>query len=152
MLIIGEEVAEYDGGYKVTKELVKEFGKNRMVDTPITEHGFTGLAIGAAFAGLKPIVEFMNFNFSMQTIDQIVNSEAKTNYMSDGQLGCPIVFRGPNGTAARVAAQHSMLYILVFAYTGIKSDSTLLCLRLQRSAIRDLSQSSRKRNSLRTWI
>ncbi len=107
VFVMGEEVAEYQGAYKVTQGLLQEFGPKRVVDTPITEHGFTGLGVGAAFAGLKPIVEFMTFNFAMQAIDQIVNSAAKTLYMSGGQMGCPIVFRGPNGAAARVAAQHS---------------------------------------------
>jgi Pyruvate/2-oxoglutarate dehydrogenase complex, dehydrogenase (E1) component, eukaryotic type, beta subunit len=110
VLVIGEEVAEYQGAYKVTQGLLQEFGDRRVVDTPITEHGFAGLAVGAAFTGLKPVVEFMTFNFAMQAIDQIVNSAAKTLYMSGGQLGCPIVFRGPNGPAARVAAQHSQDY------------------------------------------
>ncbi|MFN3890403.1 MAG: pyruvate dehydrogenase complex E1 component subunit beta [Beijerinckiaceae bacterium] len=107
VFVMGEEVAEYQGAYKVTQGLLQEFGAKRVVDTPITEHGFAGLGVGAAFAGLKPIVEFMTFNFAMQAIDQIVNSAAKTLYMSGGQMGCPIVFRGPNGAAARVAAQHS---------------------------------------------
>jgi pyruvate dehydrogenase E1 component beta subunit len=107
VFVIGEEVAEYQGAYKVTQGLLQEFGPKRVVDTPITEHGFAGLGVGAAFAGLKPIVEFMTFNFSMQAIDQIVNSAAKTLYMSGGQMGSSIVFRGPNGAAARVAAQHS---------------------------------------------
>ncbi|KAF2282129.1 hypothetical protein GH714_042953 [Hevea brasiliensis] len=100
VLLIGEEVGEYQGAYKVSQGLLERFGPGRVVDTPISEHAFTGLAVGAAFRGLKPIVEFMSFNFSMQAIDQIVNSAAKTNYMSGGQLGCPIVFRGPNGAAA----------------------------------------------------
>jgi pyruvate dehydrogenase E1 component beta subunit len=107
VFIIGEEVAEYQGAYKVTQGLLQEFGPVRVVDTPITEHGFTGLGIGAGIAGLKPIVEFMTFNFAMQAMDQLINSAAKTLYMSGGQLGCSIVFRGPNGPAARVAAQHS---------------------------------------------
>jgi len=107
VFVMGEEVAEYQGAYKVTQGLLQEFGAQRVVDTPITEHGFTGLGVGAAFAGLKPIVEFMTFNFSMQAIDQVVNSAAKTLYMSGGQMGSSIVFRGPNGAAARVAAQHS---------------------------------------------
>ncbi|MFZ9502523.1 MAG: pyruvate dehydrogenase complex E1 component subunit beta, partial [Beijerinckiaceae bacterium] len=102
VFVMGEEVAEYQGAYKVTQGLLQEFGARRVVDTPITEHGFAGLGVGAAFAGLKPVVEFMTFNFSMQAIDQIVNSAAKTLYMSGGQMGCPIVFRGPNGAAARV--------------------------------------------------
>ncbi len=110
VFVMGEEVAEYQGAYKVTQGLLQEFGADRVVDTPITEHGFAGLAVGAAFTGLKPIVEFMTFNFAMQAIDQIVNSAAKTLYMSGGQLGCQIVFRGPNGAAARVGAQHSQDY------------------------------------------
>ena len=107
VFILGEEVAEYQGAYKVTQGLLQEFGKERVLDTPISEHGFTGLAVGAAFKGLRPILEFMTFNFSMQAIDQIINSAAKTLYMSGGQINCPIVFRGPNGAAAQVAAQHS---------------------------------------------
>ena len=107
IFILGEEVAEYQGAYKVTQGLLEEFGKERVLDTPISEHGFTGLAVGAAFKGLRPILEFMTFNFSMQAIDQIINSAAKTLYMSGGQINCPIVFRGPNGAAAQVAAQHS---------------------------------------------
>jgi pyruvate dehydrogenase E1 component beta subunit len=110
VFVIGEEVAEYQGAYKVTQGLLQEFGARRVIDTPITEHGFTGLGVGAGLAGLKPIVEFMTFNFAMQAIDQIINSAAKTLYMSGGQLGCSIVFRGPNGPAARVAAQHSQDY------------------------------------------
>ena len=121
VFVMGEEVAEYQGAYKVTQGLLEEFGPKRVIDTPITEHGFTGLAIGAAFAGLRPIVEFMTFNFAMQAFDQIVNSAAKTNYMSGGQLGCPIVFRGPNGAAARVAAQHSQNYAATYAHIpGLK--------------------------------
>jgi pyruvate dehydrogenase E1 component beta subunit len=110
VFVMGEEVAEYQGAYKVTQGLLEEFGPSRVVDTPITEHGFAGLGVGAALAGLKPIVEFMTFNFAMQATDQIVNSAAKTLYMSGGQMGCPIVFRGPSGAAARVAAQHSQDY------------------------------------------
>jgi pyruvate dehydrogenase E1 component beta subunit len=110
VFVIGEEVAEYQGAYKVTQGLLQEFGAERVIDTPITEHGFAGLGVGTAMAGLKPIVEFMTFNFAMQAIDQIVNSAAKTLYMSGGQMGCSIVFRGPNGPAARVAAQHSQDY------------------------------------------
>ncbi len=110
VFVMGEEVAEYQGAYKVTQGLLQEFGAQRVVDTPITEHGFAGLGVGAALAGLKPIVEFMTFNFSMQAIDQIINSAAKTLYMSGGQMGASIVFRGPNGAAARVAAQHSQDY------------------------------------------
>ncbi|WOR15888.1 pyruvate dehydrogenase complex E1 component subunit beta [Hyphomonas sp. FCG-A18] len=110
VFVMGEEVAEYQGAYKVTRELLQEFGDRRVVDTPITEHGFAGLGVGAAFGGLKPIVEFMTFNFAMQAIDHIINSAAKTLYMSGGQMGCPIVFRGPNGAASRVGAQHSQDY------------------------------------------
>src|ERR1700728_2011232 len=101
VLLIGEEGAEYQGAYKVSQGLLQEFGKRRVIDTPITEHGFAGLAIGAAMAGLKPIVEFMTFNFAMQAMDHLINSAAKTNYMSGGQIRCPIVFRGPNGAASR---------------------------------------------------
>jgi pyruvate dehydrogenase E1 component beta subunit len=110
VFIMGEEVAEYQGAYKVTQGLLQEFGATRVIDTPITEHGFAGVGVGAAMSGLKPIVEFMTFNFAMQAIDQIINSAAKTLYMSGGQMGCSIVFRGPNGAAARVAAQHSQDY------------------------------------------
>ncbi len=110
VFVIGEEVAEYQGAYKITQGLLQEFGPMRVVDTPITEHGFAGMAVGAALTGLRPIVEFMTFNFAMQAIDHIINSAAKTLYMSGGQMGCPIVFRGPNGAAARVGAQHSQDY------------------------------------------
>src|SRR5512140_550812 len=110
VFVMGEEVAEYQGAYKVTQGLLQEFGAKRVIDTPITEHGFAGLGVGAALAGLKPVVEFMTFNFAMQAMDQIINSAAKTLYMSGGQMGCSIVFRGPNGAAARVAAQHSQDY------------------------------------------
>ena len=110
VFVMGEEVAEYQGAYKVTQGLLQEFGPKRVIDTPITEHGFAGVGVGAAMTGLKPIVEFMTFNFAMQAIDQIINSAAKTLYMSGGQMGCPIVFRGPNGAAARVGAQHSHDY------------------------------------------
>lgn len=121
VFVIGEEVAEYNGAYKVTEGLWKQFGDKRVIDTPITEYGFAGLAVGAAFYGLKPIVEFMTFNFSMQAIDHIVNSAAKTLYMSGGQLGCPIVFRGPNGAAKRVGAQHSQDFSSWFAHIpGLK--------------------------------
>jgi pyruvate dehydrogenase E1 component beta subunit len=113
---MGEEVAEYQGAYKVTQGLLEEFGARRVIDTPITEHGFAGVGVGAAFAGLRPIVEFMTFNFAMQAIDQIVNSAAKTRYMAGGQIDCPIVFRGPNGAAARVAAQHSQDYAAWYAH------------------------------------
>merc|ERR1711969_378650 len=110
VFVMGEEVAQYQGAYKVTQGLLDEFGDKRVVDTPITEYGFAGLGTGAAMGGLRPIVEFMTFNFAMQAIDHIVNSAAKTNYMSGGQMRCPIVFRGPNGAASRVAAQHSQNY------------------------------------------
>jgi pyruvate dehydrogenase E1 component beta subunit len=110
VFLMGEEVGQYQGAYKISQGMLDEFGPKRVIDTPITEHGFTGLAVGAAFAGLKPIVEFMTFNFAMQAIDHIINSAAKTLYMSGGQMGCPIVFRGANGAAARVAAQHSQDY------------------------------------------
>jgi len=121
VFLMGEEVAEYQGAYKISQGLLQEFGAERVIDTPITEHGFTGLAIGAAFDGLKPIVEFMTWNFAMQAMDQIINSAAKTRYMSGGQMSCPIVFRGPNGAAARVAAQHSQDYSAWYASVpGIK--------------------------------
>ena len=110
VFVMGEEVAQYQGAYKVTQGLLDEFGEKRVIDTPITEHAFAGIGAGAAMGGLKPIVEFMTFNFAMQAIDQIINSAAKTNYMSGGQMRCPVVFRGPNGAAARVAAQHSQNY------------------------------------------
>jgi pyruvate dehydrogenase E1 component beta subunit len=110
VFLIGEEVAQYQGAYKVSQNLLEEFGERRVIDTPITEYGFAGLGTGAAMGGLRPIVEFMTFNFAMQAIDHIINSAAKTNYMSGGQMRCPIVFRGPNGAAARVAAQHSQNY------------------------------------------
>ncbi|PZQ99736.1 MAG: pyruvate dehydrogenase complex E1 component subunit beta [Cereibacter sphaeroides] len=115
VFLMGEEVGEYQGAYKISQGLLDEFGAKRVIDTPITEHGFAGLAVGAAFGGLNPIVEFMTFNFAMQAIDQIINSAAKTLYMSGGQMGCPIVFRGPNGAAARVAAQHSQDYAAWYA-------------------------------------
>ena len=111
VFLMGEEVAQYQGAYKVSQGLLDEFGPRRVVDTPITEYGFAGVGVGAAFAGLRPIVEFMTWNFAMQAIDHIVNSAAKTHYMSGGQMRCPIVFRGPNGAAARVAAQHSQDYL-----------------------------------------
>ena len=121
VFLIGEEVAEYQGAYKVSQGLLDEFGAQRVVDTPITEAGFTGLGVGAAFGGLRPIVEFMTFNFAMQAIDQIINSASKTLYMSGGQMRCPIVFRGPNGVAARVAAQHSQCYASWYAHCpGLK--------------------------------
>jgi pyruvate dehydrogenase E1 component beta subunit len=116
VFIMGEEVAEYEGAYKVTQGLLDEFGSQRVIDTPITEHAIAGLGTGAAFSGLKPVVEFMTFNFAMQAIDQIVNSAAKTRYMSGGQISCPIVFRGPNGVASRVAAQHSQDYSSWYAH------------------------------------
>ena len=121
VFILGEEIAEYNGAYKVTQGLLEKFGSKRIIDTPISEHGFTGMAVGAAFNGLKPIVEFMTFNFAMQAFDQIVNSAAKTNYMSGGQLGCPIVFRGPNGAASRVGAQHSQNFAAIYSHIpGLK--------------------------------
>lgn len=121
VFVMGEEVAEYQGAYKITQGLLQEFGARRVVDTPITEHGFAGLGVGAAWIGLRPIIEFMTFNFSMQAIDHIVNSAAKTLYMSGGQIACPIVFRGPNGAAARVAAQHSQDYSAWYSHIpGLK--------------------------------
>ena len=141
VFIMGEEVAEYQGAYKITQGLLDEFGPRRVVDTPITEAGFAGLGIGAAFGGLRPIVEFMTFNFAMQAIDQIVNSAAKTLYMSGGQMGCPIVFRGPNGAAARVAAQHSQEFSAWYAHVpGLKviAPSTAADAKgLLKAAIRD---------------
>ncbi len=121
VFVMGEEVAEYQGAYKITQGLLQEFGPKRVVDTPITEHGFAGVGVGAAMAGLRPIVEFMTFNFAMQAIDQIINSAAKTLYMSGGQMGAPIVFRGPNGAAARVGAQHSQDYAAWYSHIpGLK--------------------------------
>jgi len=121
VFVMGEEVAEYQGAYKVTRGLLDEFGSKRVVDTPITEHGFAGIGVGAAMGGLKPIVEFMTFNFAMQAIDHIINSAAKTLYMSGGQMRCPIVFRGPNGAASRVGAQHSQDYSSWYAHVpGLK--------------------------------
>jgi pyruvate dehydrogenase E1 component beta subunit len=121
VFLMGEEVAQYQGAYKASRDLLQEFGDRRVVDTPITEHGFAGLGVGAAIAGLKPIVEFMTFNFAMQAMDQIINSAAKTRYMSGGQLACQIVFRGPNGAASRVAAQHSQDYSSWYAHVpGLK--------------------------------
>src|SRR5438132_1648236 len=141
VFLIGEEVAEYQGAYKISQGLLQEFGPRRVIDTPITEQGFTGLGIGAAFAGLRPIVEFMTFNFAMQAMDQLINSAAKTRYMSGGQMAAPLVFRGPNGIAARVAAQHSQCYASWYAhvpglkvvapYTGADAKGLL------KSAIRD---------------
>ncbi|HEV2097692.1 MAG TPA: pyruvate dehydrogenase complex E1 component subunit beta [Stellaceae bacterium] len=121
VFLLGEEVAEYQGAYKVSQGLLQEFGARRVIDTPITEQGFAGLGVGAGFAGLRPIVEFMTFNFAMQAIDQIINSASKTRYMSGGQMGCPIIFRGPNGIASRVAAQHSQCYASWYAHCpGLK--------------------------------
>ena len=141
IFIMGEEVAEYQGAYKVTQGLLDEFGEKRVIDTPITEHGFTGLAVGAAFGDLRPVVEFMTFNFSMQAIDQIINSAAKTLYMSGGQMGCPIVFRGPYGAASRVAAQHSQCFASWYAHCpGLKVVSPWSAADakgLLKSAIRD---------------
>ena len=141
VFLMGEEVAEYNGAYKVSQGLLDEFGAKRVVDTPITEYGFAGLGVGAAFHGLKPIVEFMTFNFSMQAIDHIINSAAKTLYMSGGQMGCPIVFRGPNGPASRVAAQHSQCLATWYAHCpGLKVVSPYSAADakgLLKSAIRD---------------
>ena len=121
VFLMGEEVAQYEGAYKVSQGLLAEFGEKRVIDTPITEQGFTGIGVGAAMAGLKPIVEFMTWNFAMQAIDQIINSAAKTLYMSGGQMGAPMVFRGPNGAAARVGAQHSQEYSAWYAHVpGLK--------------------------------
>ena len=141
VFVMGEEVAEYQGAYKVTQGLLQEFGAKRVIDTPITEHGFAGLGIGAALAGLKPVVEFMTFNFAMQAMDQLINSAAKTLYMSGGQMGCQIVFRGPNGAAARVAAQHSQDYSAWYSHIpGLKviAPSTAADAKgLLKAAIRD---------------
>ena len=141
VFLMGEEVAQYQGAYKVSQGLLDEFGPRRVIDTPITEHGFTGLGIGASFSGLKPIIEFMTFNFAMQAMDQIINSASKTLYMSGGQMGAPIVFRGPNGAAARVAAQHSQCYASWFAHCpGLKVVSPWSAADakgLLKSAIRD---------------
>ena len=141
VFLMGEEVAEYQGAYKVSQGLLEEFGAKRVIDTPITEHGFAGLGVGSAFGGLKPIVEFMTFNFAMQAIDQIINSAAKTLYMSGGQMGCPIVFRGANGAASRVAAQHSQCYASWYAHCpGLKVVapwSAADAKGLLKSAIRD---------------
>ena len=141
VFVMGEEVAEYQGAYKVTQGLLDEFGDKRVYDTPITEHGFAGIGIGAAFGNLKPIVEFMTFNFAMQAMDQIINSAAKTLYMSGGQMGCPIVFRGPNGAASRAAAQHSQCYASWYAHCpGLKVVSPWSskdAKGLLKSAIRD---------------
>ncbi len=141
VFLLGEEVAQYQGAYKISQGLLDEFGPRRIIDTPITEHGFTGMAVGAAMDGLRPIVEFMTFNFAMQSIDQIINSAAKTLYMSGGQMGCPIVFRGPNGAASRVAAQHSQDYASWYAHCpGLKVVapwSSADAKGLLRAAIRD---------------
>jgi len=141
VFLLGEEVGAYQGAYKVSQGLLDEFGEQRIIDTPITEHGFTGMAVGAALTGLKPIVEFMTFNFAMQAIDHIINSAAKTLYMSGGQMGCPIVFRGPNGAAARVGAQHSQCYASWYAHVpGLKVVapwSSADAKGLLRAAIRD---------------
>ena len=141
VFLLGEEVAQYQGAYKISQGLLDEFGAQRVIDTPITEHGFTGMAVGAALNGLRPIVEFMTFNFSMQAIDQIINSAAKTLYMSGGQMGCPIVFRGPNGAASRVGAQHSQCYASWYAHCpGLKvlaPWSSADAKGLLRAAIRD---------------
>ncbi|WP_300547499.1 pyruvate dehydrogenase complex E1 component subunit beta [Roseovarius sp.] len=141
VFIMGEEVAEYQGAYKITQNLLDEFGGKRVIDTPITEHGFAGIGVGAAFGGLRPIVEFMTWNFGMQAIDQIINSAAKTLYMSGGQMGCPIVFRGPNGAAARVGAQHSQDYAAWYAQIpGLKvvQPYSAACAKgLLKQAIRD---------------
>ncbi len=149
VFVMGEEVGEYQGAYKITQGLLQEFGPRRIVDTPITEHGFAGVGVGAAMAGLRPIVEFMTFNFAMQAIDQIINSAAKTLYMSGGQMGAPMVFRGPNGAAARVAAQHSQCYAawyshipglkVVMPYTAADAKGLL------KAAIRDPNRSSSSR-------
>ncbi|HET7803235.1 MAG TPA: pyruvate dehydrogenase complex E1 component subunit beta [Pseudolabrys sp.] len=143
VFVMGEEVAEYQGAYKVTQGLLQEFGARRVIDTPITEHGFAGLGVGAALAGLKPVVEFMTFNFAMQAMDQLINSAAKTLYMSGGQMGCQIVFRGPNGAAARVAAQHSQDYSAWYSHIpGLKviAPSTAADAKgLLKAAIRDLN-------------
>ncbi len=141
VFLMGEEVAQYQGAYKISQGMLEEFGPRRVIDTPITEHGFTGLAVGAALNGLRPIVEYMTFNFAMQAMDQIINSAAKTLYMSGGQMGCPIVFRGPNGAASRVAAQHSQCYASWYAHVpGLKVAapwSAADAKGLLRAAIRD---------------
>ena len=141
VFLMGEEVAQYQGAYKISQGLLEEFGAKRVIDTPITEQGFAGIGVGAAMAGLKPIVEFMTWNFAMQAIDQIINSAAKTLYMSGGQMGCPIVFRGPNGAAARVAAQHSQCYSAWYAHVpGLKvvaPSNPADAKGLLKSAIRD---------------
>jgi pyruvate dehydrogenase E1 component beta subunit len=138
---MGEEVAQYEGAYKVSQGMLEEFGPRRVLDTPITEHGFTGIGVGAAYMGLRPIIEFMTFNFAMQAIDHIINSASKTLYMSGGQMGCPIVFRGPNGVASRVGAQHSQCYASWYAHCpGLKVISPYSAADakgLLKSAIRD---------------
>ena len=141
VFLMGEEVAEYQGAYKISQGMLDEFGERRVIDTPITEHGFSGLGVGAAFMGLRPIVEFMTFNFAMQAMDHLINSASKTLYMSGGQMGCPIVFRGPNGAAARVGAQHSQCYASWYAHCpGLKVISPWSAADakgLLKSAIRD---------------
>jgi len=141
VFLMGEEVGEYQGAYKVSQGLLEEFGERRVIDTPISEHGFTGLGVGAAFAGLRPIVEFMTWNFAMQAMDQLINSASKTRYMSGGQMGCPIVFRGPNGAASRVGAQHSQDYASWYAHVPslkvISPFSAADHKGLLKSAIRD---------------
>ena len=141
VFLMGEEVAQYQGAYKVSQGLLEEFGERRVIDTPITEHGFAGLGVGAAFMGLRPVVEFMTFNFAMQAMDQLINSAAKTLYMSGGQMGCPIVFRGPNGAASRVGAQHSQCFASWYAHCpGLKVVSPYSAADakgLLKSAIRD---------------
>jgi pyruvate dehydrogenase E1 component beta subunit len=141
VFLMGEEVAQYQGAYKISQGLLEEFGERRVIDTPITEHGFSGLGVGAAFMGLRPIVEFMTFNFAMQAVDHLINSAAKTLYMSGGQMGCPIVFRGPNGAASRVGAQHSQCYASWYAHCpGLKVVSPYSAADakgLLKSAIRD---------------
>jgi pyruvate dehydrogenase E1 component beta subunit len=141
VFLMGEEVAQYEGAYKVSQGMLEEFGPRRVLDTPITEHGFTGIGVGAAYMGLRPIIEFMTFNFAMQAIDHIINSASKTRYMSGGQMGCPIVFRGPNGVASRVGAQHSQCYASWYAHCpGLKVISPYSAADakgLLKSAIRD---------------
>jgi len=141
VFLMGEEVAQYQGAYKISQGLLEEFGERRVIDTPITEHGFSGVGVGAAFMGLRPIVEFMTFNFAMQAVDHLINSAAKTLYMSGGQMGCPIVFRGPNGAASRVGAQHSQCYASWYAHCpGLKVVSPYSAADakgLLKSAIRD---------------
>ena len=158
VFLMGEEVAQYQGAYKISQGLLDRFGPKRIIDMPITEHGFTGMAVGAAMNGLRPIVEFMTFNFAMQAIDQIINSAAKTLYMSGGQMGCPIVFRGPNGAASRVGAQHSQDYASWYAHCpGLKvvapyssADAKgIVARRDPRSEPGDLP---RKRNAVRAQL